>query len=548
MRLFKLQIIDYSFYSALASDQHEIYLTLVPKRGEILVADYNSDQLYPLATSRDFNFIFGIPVEIDNPAETTEILTELLRLDEEEAELLLVKLSKENDPYEPIKHKVTDEIVEQIKEKELTGIRFVKESWRYYPMESLSSQLIGFVGFEGDQQRGLYGLEGYFDEELSGQPGVLETERDVAGRWIALTEKKVEKAEDGSDIILTIDRTVQYYVCDLLNKTALRHGADGGSVIIMNPATGSITAMCNYPDFDPNNYSEVDDPQFYNNPAIFSEYEPGSIFKPITMAGALDAGLLTPGSTYTDTGQRQVDIYTISNSDGKTHGQQTMTEVLENSLNLGVMFVAEELGTELFRQYVQNFGFGQPTGISLPAEADGNISSLNNKAFVYSATASFGQGITVTPLQMVTAFGAIANGGRLMKPYVIDEIRHPSGQADKTSPQMIRQAISSRAATLLGGMLVSVVNNGHAKLAGVDGYYVGGKTGTAQVSSTVRAGYSGKTIHSFVGFAPVDDPAFVMLVKLDDPKDVPFAASSAAPLFGEIARFLLNYYQIPPDY
>lgn len=549
IRLFKLQILDHSFYAALASDQHEIYLQLIPQRGEIVLQDkYSKDNYYPLATNRDYNFLYSIPKLIIDPQKTADKLAEILSINDEEKKKILEKLSKKDDPYEPILHKVSDELAEKIKAENLEGIIFVPESWRYYPQGNLGSQILGFVGFDNEVKKGMYGLEGYFNEELSGKIGLLQTERDVAGRWIALTEKKLEKAQDGSDIVLTIDRVVEYYVCDLLNKTAEKHEAEGGSVIIMNPETGALIAMCSYPDFDPNNYSSVTDISVYNNPAIFSEYEPGSIFKPITMAAALDLDLVTPNSTYVDTGFVKLEDFTIMNFDEKAYGLQTMTQILENSLNLGAIYVAGKVGQENFKKYVVDFGFGEKTGIELNSESDGNIRSLDKKPFIYTATASYGQGITVTPIQMVTAFGAIANGGKLMKTYIVDKIIRANGEIISTSPRVVRQVISSRTATLLSGMLVSVVNQGHAKKAKIEGYHIAGKTGTAQVASSVRAGYSGKTIHSFVGFAPVDDPVFVMLVKLDNPKDVTFAEGSALPLFTEIVRFLINYYEIPPEY
>ncbi|MDD5291368.1 MAG: penicillin-binding protein 2, partial [Patescibacteria group bacterium] len=329
--------------------------------------------------------------------------------------------------------------------------------------------------------------------------------------------------------------------------------ADGGSIIVMDPKTGAVIAMCSYPDFDPNNYDQVKDINIFNNPAIFAQYEPGSVFKPITMAAALDQGKVTPETTYKDEGQVMITGWPkpIKNSDFDSfggHGEVNMTSVLENSLNTGAIFAMQQTGADVFANYVKNFGFGENTGIELSGEASGDIRNLTVAKIkpIDAAVASFGQGISVTPIQLVGAYAAIANGGILMKPYIVKEIDHPDGTKDITEPKEIRRVISEKAATLLGGMLVNVVEEGHGKKAGVKGYYVAGKTGTAQVPKKDGLGYqSGVNIGSFAGFAPADDPQFAMLVRIDHPRDVSWAESSAAPLFGEIAEFLLQYYQVP---
>ena len=266
------------------------------------------------------------------------------------------------------------------------------------------------------------------------------------------------------------------------------------------------------------------------------------------MAAGIETEAVTPESTYEDKGYVRLGVHTIRNSDGKKYGTQTMTQVLEASLNTGAVFVARKMEKEVFRQFVENFGFGKPSGITLATEVGGDTRSLLKAGEIYTATASYGQGITVTPLQMVSAYGALANGGALMQPYIVDEIRFPDGRVETHAPTMVRRVVSERTATLISGMLVSVVRYGHGKRADVDGYTVGGKTGTAQIARRDRAGYEqGANIGSFVGYAPIEDPKFVMLTKIDRPKDVRFAESSAAPLFGTIAKFLLEYYKVPPS-
>ncbi len=581
-RLFTLQILDKDFYSALAAGQHEIYQSLFPERGKIWMSEISGDdnkkELYPLATNQALYLVYADTRKIKNPEEVAKQLSEIFKIAEDQASEekkdeaadpevlaaakeeadkaakeklkgeLLEKLKKENDPYEPLRNRVTEEEVKKIEELKIEGIGFADEDIRFYPEKNVGSHLLGFLGFKDDKKIGQYGLEGYFDKELAGKQGFLASEKDVAGRWIPVSGRKWDKAEDGSDLVLTIDRNIEFFACDALRKAVEKHGADGGSVIVMDPKTGAVLAMCSYPDFDPNEYSKVKDINVFNNPAIFYQYEPGSIFKAITIAAALDLGKVTPTTTYNDEGFVKVDDRTIKNSDEKAHGIQTMTDVLDESLNTGAVYAVQKIGAEAFKKYVEDFGFGTATGVGLDFENKGNISSLGKRGDIWSATGSFGQGISVTPIQVVSAFSAIANGGKLVKPYIVDEIRKSDGEVVKTGQQVVRQVISSRTATLLGGMLASVVEHGHGKRAGVPGYFVAGKTGTAQVAKKDGSGYEKDvTVGSFVGFAPVEDPKFVMLAKIDHPRDTIWAEATAAPLFGEIAKFMLNYFKVPPS-
>jgi len=493
-------------------------------------------------------------------------------------------LTKPDDPYEPLHKKVDEDTLkllyaylaeieglkvdsDSLKVKEgrvvfknnneelkLNGISHLMVNYRFYPENNIGSHVLGFVSQGDEEQRGNYGLEGFFDEELFGEHGLIKTEVGADRNVIIVNDREYKKPVSGSDLILTINRSIQFAVCQKLEAAAERYGADGGSVVIMEPASGAIIAMCSWPDFDSNNYKEVEDIKVYNNPVIFEQYEPGSVFKAITMAAALDQGKITPETTYVDEGQVMIKGWPkpIKNSDYASHGgwgEVNMNTVLEESLNTGAIFAGQQIGPDIFAGYVKKFGFGEKTGIELETESSGDIKNLSGDKVheIYAATASFGQGLAVTSLQMVTAYAAIANNGILMKPYLVREISHSDGTKEIIQPQQVGRVISERAATLLGGMLVNVVEGGHAKMASVDGYWIGGKTGTAQVASGVARGYSSKTIHTFIGYAPIDDPKFVMLVKLDNPKNVRYAASSAAPLFGEIAEFLLQYYQMPKE-
>lgn len=546
-RLFSLQVLDYGFYSALASDQHQIQRILQASRGEILMRDFSQDgKEFPVATNKEFYQIYAVPKQIKDPAAAVEKIKLLVNVTEEE---LLEKFSQPDDPYEPIEKKVSPERYEAIKSLEIEGVYGVPETHRYYVDENIGSQIIGFVGIKDDAPHGFYGVEGYFNNVLAGTPGYFQTERDVAGRWIALSEKRVQEAQDGADVVLTLDHTVQYTVCKTLNDAVKRYGAKGGAIVVMDPYTGKIIAMCSAPDFNPNYYSKVESPSVYNNSAVFEAYEPGSIFKPVVMAAAIDLDRVQPESTFVDTGSESIDDFTIKNANGKIYGQQDMTGVLENSINTGMIHVARLMGREAFADYIRRFGFGERTGIELNSEVAGNISAVDRKGEIFMATASFGQGITVTPLQMTVAYSAIANGGNLLKPYIVEEVRHSDGRVEKRQPTVIRRVISSRTSVLMSGMLTSVVTSGHAVKAQVPGYYIAGKTGTAQVANPNGKGYlENVQNHSFVGFAPADEPRFVMAIKFDQPTAAVFADATTTPVFSELASFILNYYAVTPEY
>jgi len=546
VRLFVLQVLSHADYALLATGQHNIYRDLFPERGAIFLSDPQSPEgVFPAAVNKGMAMIYANPREVPDATSAAAELAALLDLDEA---MLAEKLSRD-DPYEPLKRRVDDETAEKVRELGIPGVKQVLERHRFYPEDTSVSHIIGFVGSDDSGERaGRYGIEGYWDGELAGEPGYLQTERDPVGRWIGTGERNIQPARDGVSLVLTIDRTVQYVACEKLRAAVERYGAAGGTVVIMEPSTGAVLAMCSVPDFDPNDFSRVEDIATFNNPAVFYPYEPGSVFKPFTMSAAIDAGSVTPSTVYNDEGSVVIGPFTIRNSDGKAHGYQSMTQVLEKSLNTGTIFAVGELGPERFREYVEAFGFGRVTGIGLDTEVAGDIDSLYKKGDIWSATASYGQGISVTPLQLVAAYGVLANGGKLMRPYIVDRVMRPDGTIEPTEPQVLRQVITKRAAALVGGMLVNVVENGHGKRAAVPGYWVAGKTGTAQIARRDGNGYEEDAfIGSFAGFAPIDDPAFVMLVRVDRPRDVQWAESTAAPLFGEIADFLLHYMEIPPE-
>jgi len=548
-KLFNLQVLKYDFYKEAAAGQHQTYQVLSPKRGEIFIKDrfYKEGDslinLFPVAINKEWKMIYAEPKNIKDPKKTTEILIELLDLERDD---LRAKLEKKNDPYEPIMHKVPQETAQKIAELNLPGIKLASENWRFYPAKTFISHVLGFVGFLENDLKGQYGVEGYYDKILSGKHGYLEGEKDVMGRIINIAKSQLQPAQDGADLILTIDSNIQFFIEEKLKETIERLEAEGGTIIVEDPRTGEIKALANWPTFDPNNYSKVEDISIFLNPAIHNLFEPGSIFKPFTMAIALDKHLITPETTYEDKGYIVIDGHKIRNSHDKPEGVQTMTQVLEKSLNTGAIFVQQLIDKKTFKEYLEKFGFNKKTGIDLQGETTGNLANLNTKRDIEYATASFGQGIAITPIELIAGLSAFANKGKIMQPHVVEKIIFSNGKEKKIEPKLLSQPISSKTAFEVTKMMVSVVENGYGKKAGVEGYFIAGKTGTAQVPREDRRGYSDKTIHSFGGFFPAFDPRFVLLVKIDNPKGIRFAADSVAPVFREIAEYILNYYEISP--
>ncbi len=542
-RLFLLQVVNGREARETAAAQHSIYKKLLPSRGEIKLADKFSLETFPVAANLKSYLAYAVPSDVINPKEAAAALAPILGLDEKE---LLGKITQAGKKYVPLKKQLTDEQQQKIKDLKLSGIYFDSEDTRYYPEKNLLSQVLGFVGYKDDKKVGLYGLERNFEKDLAGSAGELFTEKDAGGAWIYGASREEQPAVDGTDFILTVDKNIQFQAQSVIKDAVEKNSADSGTVIVVNPKTGSVLAMANFPDFDPNLYNKVEDPKFFRNDAATGNYEPGSIFKPITMAAAINEGKVTPDSTYNDTGSVVIDKYTIKNSDNKAHGIQTMTQVLEESLNTGAIYSKEQIGNDKFYEYVKNFGFGQATGIELP-ETQGNLDNLKAHIAVNFDTATFGQGITATPIQMVQAFTALANQGKMMKPYLVQTKLYPDGRTENIKPQIVRQVVSEKTANMISAMLVNVVENGHGKKAAVPGYYIAGKTGTAQVPKKDGRGYEeNNNIGSFIGYGPVEDPQFLMLVRVNHPRDVNFAESTAAPAWGKLAQFILNYYHIAP--
>lgn len=552
IRLFFLMVIEHDFYTALAASAQEAYSKLIPKRGEIFMSDSRTGDTYPLAINEDVFLLFADTREIKDDSTANRVVDALAQkfsYTPDRKQTILNRLNKRTSAYQLIEQRLDQPTRDNIDAQNLPGLHFIRQPHRLYPEKNLAAQVVGFLGKDdAGNDHGRYGIEGYWDKQLAGKGGFFQGATSASGNWISNSPQAFQQVEDGTDLVLTIDRAIQYKACERLRQGMIDYEAASGSLVIMEPKTGAILAMCSLPDFDPNQYGKVTKAEAFNNSTVFTPYEPGSIFKPIVMSGALNEGVFTPDSPFHDSGRRDgLCDKPIMNAGSKSFGDQNMTGILQNSINTGMVYVAEHLGKAKVTDYIKRYGFGVETGLEIDTEVSGVIDSLsqnkNNKLDCYTATAAFGQGITVTPLQAATAFSAIANAGTLMEPYIIKEKHFSDGHTEVTKPKPVQSVISRRTATQVGAMLVETVDKGYSGHARVPGYYVAGKSGTAEISG--MGGYTKTYNHSFIGFAPANDPKFVILVKYEKPNKA-YAESTAAYVFGDLSKFLLEYYQVAP--
>lgn len=531
-RLIYIQIIQADFYKALAQGLFNQRLTTETsgERGEFFLSNGE-----PLVINKNFFLVFASPPKIKDLAETSEVLSEVLDLDES---FILEQLQKDT-LYSPIKNRLNEEEVRSLKNLNLSGIYLTEESGRYYPQETLASQLIGFLDASGIGQ---YGLEEYYDEILKGEDSVFK-----------------EANISVPDLILTLDYNIQFKTERLLEEVKDNLGIEGGQVIVMDPSSGRIIAMAHFPNFNPNHYQEyaaADNLEIFRNKATRDFFEPGSVFKSITMAAALNEELITPATTYVDEGYVEIGNYTLYNYDRRVWEEETMTRVLENSINTGAIFAQRLLPNELFMNYIENFGIFEKSGVDLPESLSENKEFKQGREINF-ATASFGQGIEMTGIQLVRAYSAIANSGKLVTPFFVEKISVDGEEQNFSRPVSFseeepeKQVISQKTASQLTAMLVSVVEQGSARRAKIPGYYIAAKTGTAQVAFSAlgidKPGYSEKTVQTVIGFFPAFSPQFLILVKLDNPP-TRVSEYSAVPIFHDLAEYIIHQYQIPPDY
>lgn len=552
VRLFYIQVVQRDKYTKQANGARTLNQTIKAKRGEIFGRDARDGQqsLYPFSLNRDQMLLISDNRKIEDPDRVAAIVATSTALSAEEAAVLRQKLSDKKRAYQllikDVKPEVADSLVETLEDESIAGLYFDREPARLYPERELLSHITGFVGrTEKGEPIGRYGVEAFFNERLSGTNGYVKTEKDPFGGWIPVADRDFEQAHNGDDLIVTIDRTIQLKLCQTLAEGITKYSARSASGIIMDPKNGQILGMCNVPNFDPNTYQKIENPSVYNNSSIFTAYEPGSIFKLVTMSSALDAGVVSPMTTFVDVGNVKRDGFTIRNAANKVWGLQTMTDVIKESINTGTVFAADKLGKDKFKGYVEKFGFGVKTGVELKTEETGNIKSLAKSGSVFLATDSFGQGLTATSLQMIQAYATVANGGEMMKPTIVFAWRAADGTTDFQQAVKLRRVISKKAADEMTEMLRVAVEDGHGRLARVPGYTIVGKTGTAQMSGS-NGKYTEDYNHTFIGFAPMHNPRFVMLVKFEAPM-AKYSESTAVPAFGEIAKFLLEYLGVTPD-
>ncbi len=542
-RLFYLQVVKHKLYQAQALGQQVGLTSIMGQRGQIYCGNSQrtkgslSDDFKSLAINKDEWTISAFIDEIEDIDVFSQALSQSLGIEKDS----IISLLNGQSSYVVIKKDASQEELEKIKELGLVGLQWELNHKRYYPQGKLASNILGFFGGENTGQ---YGIEGHYEDILKGKDGIREEKKGLE----LIFSQDDEISLDGSDIYLTIDYNIQFKAESLLAEAKEKFDIDSGQIIIIKPDTGKILAMADFPFFDLNEYSKVEDMDVFQNDSIQKLFEPGSIMKPFTMAIAINEGRITPETVYIDTGTVSFDKDTIHNFDNKVYGGQTMTQVLENSINTGAVFAEEQVSHDTYLKYIKNFGFTEKTGIDLQGEIySRNDGLMNNAPDINFATSSFGQGVELTPIQIVSAFCAIANGGKTVKPYIVEKTF--SGMEEKTVKQgTSQQVISKETSSKLTSMLVSVVDNGFNKAAKIPGYYFAGKTGTAQVALKNKKGYEkDKTIQSFIGFGPAYNPQFLALIKLDNPK-VSTSSLSAVPIFKDLAKYMINYWQIPPDY
>ena len=542
-RLFTIQIMAHDKYSALAERQQGIVSEITIPRGSILAVDARGEYV-PLASNRKYKNLIFEANQVSDPDRVRTVLSNEFHISIEDVDGYL---AQSDDPYEIVAKKLSPTDEEEKLVLETDGLFFENTLRRVYPHESLGAHLIGFVGSGDGKEEGKYGLERAYNEDLAGENGIFGGVSDASGFLLRLGRKIIQPSENGRDVVLTIDYNIQSKAREVLDAAKEKWGAPSGIVMVIEPKTGKILAMDALPSFNPNEFNLEKDLSVFLNPAVESVFELGSVMKPVTMSAGIEEKKVTPETTYVDAGVVEVRDREIRNFDGKARGVMTMTQVLEKSLNTGAVFVAQRLGREAQKAYIKNFGFGEKTGIGLPGERAGDIANIEKGHDVEYATASFGQGIAVTPLQMALAIGAIANDGKLMRPYVVDEIREGPIVIKKNNPEVRRQVISPDTAHAVTKMLVSVVRNGFEKRASIQGYFIAGKTGTAQIPRKDGTGYSDESIHTLVGYAPAFEPRFLVYIQLNEPKGNRFAANTLTPAFYDLAEYMLNYYEIPPD-
>ncbi|RJQ30600.1 penicillin-binding protein 2 [Candidatus Parcubacteria bacterium] len=542
-RLFFVQVVKGEYYEGLAAKQYFSSNLEDFNRGDIFFTEKSGNHISAAVVKKGYQVAIN-PKVLKDHQNIYEKISRIIKIDKDS---FFEKASRSDDPYEVVARQVGEDAALKIKDLKIAGVNAFPESWRYYPSDDLASHVLGFVGYKGDKLTGRYGIELQYENALKRE--------ETSGKNNSFAElffdiKSLIAGEDKSgDIILTIEPSAQAMLEKKLSDVKNKYKAEMTAGLVISPKTGKIMAMGANPDFDPNQYAKTKDFSAFINPLVENIYEMGSIAKPLTMAAGLDTGVVTSRTEYVDNGYIDFGSARIRNYDGKARGKADMQKVLNDSLNTGVVFVMQQTGKDKFRDYMLSYGFGEKTGIELPHEAKSNISNLlNNSRDIEFATASFGQGIAVTPVAMAAALSSLANGGVIMRPYIVQEEARKGLKNKQTQPLEIRRALKKETSEEITRMLVEVVDS--ALLGGkykMEHYSVAAKTGTAQLAQGKDGYRDGEFMHTFFGYAPAFDPEFLILLFAIKPKGEQYASHTLTEPFMEITKFLLNYYEVPPD-
>lgn len=541
-RLFYLQVSRGKFYQSQALGQQAGFTEIVGERGEVFFENSNDSRgrtaslkVHSLAINEDHWLAYAQPKNIVDKEDFAKLVAQTLNQDKAS---ILEKLEKSNS-YVILKKDLLPEELTKLKELKLKGLNFESLPGRYYPQSTLGAQVIGFLGGEGNGQ---YGIEGYYDQILRGKKGIHEEKRGFDGITAG------DKSDlNGANLFLTIDYNIQFQAESLLRQAHKDIDIESGQIIVLKPDSGRVLALANFPTFDPNNYSRETNLEIFQNSAVQKIFEPGSIFKPFIMAIALNEGRVRPETTFFDSGSVKIGKDTVYNFNREKYGLRDMSGILEKSINTGIVYVSQTFSRDTFLDYLDKLGFNEKTGIDLQGEVYSVNDLLKNGSEFGFATSSFGQGVEMTPIRLAAAFCSFANGGKLVRPYLVQKIVQ-AGKETNIEPQISPVIFSKKTVSEVTKMLTNVVERGFGSGAKIPGYYLSGKTGTAEVPLKNGKGYyADRTIQSFIGYGPSENPEFLILVKLDNPK-VPKSSLSAAPIFKKMAQFIINYWQIPPDY
>lgn len=545
VRLYFVQIVYGEQFSSRADRQYIHPNQNLYDRGSIIIGDKKGEIPEIEVAKIKSGFIVAVnPKIIESPEFAYRQVASVLPIDRD---MFIERSSKKDDPYEVVAKRVDAKTAKKLDNLSIKGLSIYKERWRSYLEITPAAQTIGFVGYNGDELSGMYGLERYYEDTLARNNDGLYVNF-FAEIFSNIPVFKSNNRRSG-DIYTTIDLSVQFYLEDQIKNVQDKWKSKETAGIIINPHNGEIYAIGVYPTFDPNNFQKEEDSAVFRNPIVEDVHEMGSIMKPLTMVAGIDAGVISAKTKYNDYGTLTLDGYTISNFDGRGRGYVSMQDVLSQSLNTGAVFVANKMGKDTFKDYILAFGLGEETGIDLPNESAGLIKNLDSNRDIEYATASFGQGIATTPIAMVRALSTLANGGVLVTPHLVKKIKYDSGLSKTITYNDGQRVLKEESVEEITRMLVKVVDE--ALLGGtvaVENYSIAAKTGTAQIAKIDEAGYyDDRYMHSFFGYFPAYDPQFLIFLYTLEPKEVRYASQTLTRPFMNIVSFLTNYYEIPPD-